>query len=1099
MFTDIVGFTDISQRDETLAMRLLEEHRSLLRPQFVQHNGREVKTIGDAFLVEFDSALDAARCAVDAQRILHERNTQVAGEPIELRIGIHVGDVIHQENDVYGDAVNVASRIHGLAEPGGVCLSEPVASQLRGKLGLSFEKLPPTQLKNVSQPIELYRVGLPWTEGGVALTTPWVDRDPELAVAHRLLSRSLRGEGGVLLVTGEAGVGKSRLVEETAAAAVRGGGRVLRGRCTQGELSAPYAPWAEAIRQLVRDAPPQMLYTALGSHAAEVARLVPEIVERVGPAPVGSGVDPNQALLKLLEGVVGLLTNLASEAPVVLVLDDLQWADSASTTLLLFLARRVRGHPILIVGAYREEEGDENPELREVISQLNRDRLATRLPLDRFDVERTGEMIARTFHEPETSVEFARLIFERTGGNPFFIEEVLRALVRDGTIHWTNTGWDRKPVTEIELPKALKEAISGRLRRLDEPANDLLRLASVIGYEFDFELLREVSGLEESRLLDLLEKALTSGLVRETERPGRRLVYLFTDHQIRDVVYGDLSLVRRRRLHLKVAQAMEASREAGTRERIDALAFHYLQGNDSEKALTYSIHAAENASAVFASLESYRHYRNALELAEESDDLDRRASVLMALGGAEELIGRAKSAVEHYRTAATLYETLGRRRPRGEALTNAGSAVLEHVGDLPLARQLLREAVEVLEPEGESRELAIGTVNLGYLVVQAGEPSEGRRLLRAGLPMAEAFGLANERSIALQFLAMTSPIENVSEAVEMLRQAAEIAEKANALRTSTKFTNLGGFLARTVMDFSGAWEATEHGAHEGARREADYFVRYARMAQLLILDLQGEWSRLRELARSMQEGATEEPSAFVAIGVARELARIEFRQGNRSESLRQARRALDLAEGVQATDEIAMAEQVFAWDALERGDTADSRRRLEALREKLKSGGVVANNLWEYTGVLSTLVELLLVDRDLDGARRLVSEMEGLAGRAHLPWLDTHLASAKGAIARETGDAAGAAGFYRRAAEAWEHLGVPYETGVASVKCADALEAAGRLEEAREVRGKARVTFERLGARPQLDKLRAHEAPPVAKAEGPSARSRVPDPEPPVY
>lgn len=1089
MFTDIVGFTDISQRDEGLAMRLLEEHRSLLRPQFLQHNGREVKTIGDAFLVEFDSALDAARCAVDVQRILHERNTQVAGEPIELRIGIHVGDIIHQENDVFGDAVNVASRIHGMAEPGGVCLSEPVAAQLRGKLGLSLEKLPPTQLKNVSQPIELYRVGLPWTEGGVSLTTPWVDRDTELAVAHRLLTRALRGEGGVLLVTGEAGVGKSRLVEETAAAAVRGGGRVLRGRCTQGELSAPYAPWAEAIRQLVREAPPQMLYKALGSHASEVTRLVPEVVERVGPPSSGTGGDPEQALLRLLEGVVGFLGNLASEAPLVLVLDDLQWADSASATLLLFLARRVRSRPILLVGAYREEREDQNPELREVISQLDRERLATTLTLDRFDVERTGEMIGRTFHESETSIEFARLIHERTGGNPFFIEEVLRALVRQGTIYWTTTGWERKPVTEIQPPKALREAILGRLRRLGEPVNDLLRWAAVIGYEFDFGLLRDVSGQDEPHLLDLLEKALSAGLVRETERPGRRLVYLFADHQIRDVVYGDISLVRRRRFHLKVAQAMEAAPESGTRERIDALAFHYLQGNDSQKALTYSIRAAENASALFASLESYRHYRNALELAEESDDVERKASVLMALAVTEELTGRAKSAVEHYRAAAALYEQLGQRRPRGEALTNAGSAVLEHVGDLPLARRLLQEAVEVLEREGESRELAIGTVNLGYLIVQAGEPAEGRRLLRAGLPMAEAFQLANERSIALQFLAMTSPIEEIPEALEMLREAARIAREANAIRTSTKFSNLATFLALTVMDFPAAWEAAEEGVRQGARREAEYFVRYAQMAQLLILDLRGEWSRLLELARSLQDVASEEPSVLVAIGTARELARIEFLLGHRNESLRQARRVLDLAERVQAIDEIALAEEVLAWEALRQGDVAASRLRVEALCKKIRTGGVVANNLWEYARVLSTLVELDIAGGNLDESGDHLAEMAELARRARLPWLDALLASGQAMAARATGDSAGAAALYRRAAEGWDRVGVPYEMAAAGARCAEALEADGRPEEARVVRESARSTFERLGARPWLERLGMREPSPAAVVEVRPSRS----------
>src|SRR6478752_2246727 len=163
MFTDMVGYSALSQRDEKLAQELLEEHRRLLREIFPRFNGTEIKTIGDAFLVEFGSALEAAQCAIEIQRTLAKRNADIAPDRrIELKIGIHIGDVVHRGGDVYGDGVNIASRIEPVAGPGGICVSMDVERQIRNALEARFEKLAPTELKNISVPMDLFRIVLPW-------------------------------------------------------------------------------------------------------------------------------------------------------------------------------------------------------------------------------------------------------------------------------------------------------------------------------------------------------------------------------------------------------------------------------------------------------------------------------------------------------------------------------------------------------------------------------------------------------------------------------------------------------------------------------------------------------------------------------------------------------------------------------------------------------------------------------------------------------------------------------------------------------------------------------------------------------------------------
>src|SRR5438128_4239663 len=165
MLTDMVGYVALSQRDDKLAQELLEEHRRLLREIFPQFNGTEIKTIGDAFLVEFNSALEAAQCAMAIQRALAKRNADAPAErQIQVRIGIHIGDVVHRGGDVYGDGVNIASRIEPLASAGGICVSMGVERQIRNALEARFEKLAPTELKNISVPMDLFRIVLPWEQ-----------------------------------------------------------------------------------------------------------------------------------------------------------------------------------------------------------------------------------------------------------------------------------------------------------------------------------------------------------------------------------------------------------------------------------------------------------------------------------------------------------------------------------------------------------------------------------------------------------------------------------------------------------------------------------------------------------------------------------------------------------------------------------------------------------------------------------------------------------------------------------------------------------------------------------------------------------------------
>src|SRR5580693_7969131 len=182
MFTDMVGYSALAQRDDRLALELLEEHRQLLREIFPRFNGTEIKTIGDAFLIEFNSALAGAQCAIEIQRTLAKRNHDVSSDRrIELKIGLHIGDVIHRDGDVYGDGVNIASRIEQLAGAGGICVSMDVERQIRNALETRFEKLAPTEMKNIKLPMDLFRIVLPW-EKGAEPSAPRTSNKPRVLI-----------------------------------------------------------------------------------------------------------------------------------------------------------------------------------------------------------------------------------------------------------------------------------------------------------------------------------------------------------------------------------------------------------------------------------------------------------------------------------------------------------------------------------------------------------------------------------------------------------------------------------------------------------------------------------------------------------------------------------------------------------------------------------------------------------------------------------------------------------------------------------------------------------------------------------------------------
>jgi tetratricopeptide (TPR) repeat protein len=561
-------------------------------------------------------------------------------------------------------------------------------------------------------------------------------------VLKEAVYRAVHGEGGLVFIHGEAGIGKTRLVRELGAYARSRGVQVLYGRCPalfRVDGVPPYILWKEVIKDYLETCTPEQLYRVIGFYPAEIAKLVPEVSQKLRTIPQSFPISPEQEQNRLFEAVSQFITNISRETPLLVVLDDLQWTDPSSLLLMHYLARGVQKTSLLLLGAYRSTDIDDKHPLTPVLAELNRERLTQEIQLKRMSLGDVSEMIKNILEQDDVPEEFCKLVYDKTRGNPFFVEEVVKSLKEEKTIYLEEGRWKFKEISAIEFPKSVKNVVKARISRLDEESQNVLTMASFIGNDFTFEAMCSFTGIEKNTLLKLMDKLFKTGLIKERVIRGEGICS-FADIIVRDVVYEEVSPLTRKELHGVVGRALERVYAKTIDEHLGELAHHFLEGGDKDKALDYFMKAGEKSQKMYAYDQAFSYFGHVLKLLEEKDgSVEEKVHVTERLGDIKAWTGQFDAGAKYWDSAIAMWTQLGDKKSVARLHVKIAHESWTVAGDKKRASEHHQMALEILEKESENAELAYLYEDIGHRLWRSGE-TEALSWLQKALDLAEKMG-----------------------------------------------------------------------------------------------------------------------------------------------------------------------------------------------------------------------------------------------------------------------------------------------------------------------------------------------------------------------
>jgi class 3 adenylate cyclase/tetratricopeptide (TPR) repeat protein len=670
LFTDVQGSTQLRARHgDRMADEILHDHEAIVRRAIREHGGVEAAFFGDGFMATFATPVAGLGCAVAIQQALQQYGREHADRRIRVRIGLHHGEAVERDGTFYGQAVHAASRVMNEAAGGQILVTAAVRDAVEAAGGISFVDRGLYWLRGFPNRWRLYEAEWGRDDAGGAAgpaQTPFVGRESERADLRRAVEDARLGHGSFVLVSGEAGVGKTRLLQEVDAEADARGLRVLAGHSTK-EGRTPYLPFTEMIEQgMVTPRSPATLRQALGEAAPEIARIAPALRLVVPDIPAPLDLPPEQARRYLWLSMREFIGRAAQERPLLLVFEDLHWADESTLLLLEYLALHVAELPVMMVGTFRDDEVEPTSPLARILSQLVRQRLATRIALRPLTEEDVAALVAGLAGQRPPAA-FVRGLYAQSEGNPFFAEEIYLHLAESGVL-FDDQGQFRGDlrIEDLDVPSSVRMVVGERLARLSEATQRALVAAAVRGRVFELDLVEQVAGEPGGDVLDAFDEAERARLILPAKRESSS--YTFAHELIRQTLLADTSSVRRRRLHGAIAAALESIHADDLESHAADLAYHLARGGvggQDGRLVRYLRLAGDRAMDTAAYADAADHYARAVSLLErrpggQEQDRGDLAELVERLAMALRSQGRWDEALKVMDEALRLYEALGR-------------------------------------------------------------------------------------------------------------------------------------------------------------------------------------------------------------------------------------------------------------------------------------------------------------------------------------------------------------------------------------------------------------------------------------------------------
>lgn len=766
---------------------------------------------------------------------------------------------------------------------------------------------------------------LPKNRGPWALRSPLVDRSSELARLHQSLEALNGGKGGCILLTGEAGIGKSRLAWELSVEASWRGVLFIEGRSVEVHGPPPLIPWIEVLRSLRSTLPPAQLRELLTPYSSVLVRFIPDLPVWIGHAVPASSPPPEFERFQLFDAVTQILTGLSRKFPLVLFIDDLQWADEGSAQLLAYVRRNTLDERILLIGSYRPEEVPAESPLAATLFDLNRVGRVDQIALGPLDPEEVRQLVKGVLLCERVHPNLASILSERGNGNPFFIQELIFSLQQEGRIA-VEGGEAVLRGSGVRLPGSMVHLIRRRLARLSSPAREMLMKGSVLGRQLRPEVMAGMLGKEWDAILDMVDEALASRLLREDPaKPHDSL--LFADEWVQECIYDMISETRRRSYHRRAAEILASIPETPP----DELGYHCAKAGLAELATKYLEAAGDEAMTLSSFKRAIERFERALQfLPSEGGEVHGR--LLKKLGDAYAGAGKSNEARGAYLHARQYVKS----REEDAAIGVRLAEVLVTMWDVPALHEELGHTLRVL---GDAKTPdASWAYNLHSFVLadMDGDPDGSARAAERALEISSALGDREQLLQALDNLTWAHVLacgwERARTALLRLEEA--IQEGARPEQLASRYISLGIYYSEVFPDygkaveyFQRALEILRRTGNDSAATTAQYHLGFTDFHAGLWAD--GERNLLAALAvaNELPESRNEVPPIQVL------LALVMASRGDFARAERDILAALGSREWYERFHSISFAYAALAWVRGEAGNWPGAR---EAIRESFE-------------------------------------------------------------------------------------------------------------------------------------------------------------------